>query len=75
VTGVRLSDSRSEGRFRAELESWLAENEPAADRLSDPPLRPGTSLLGPGLAARCSTPAGGAALAGSWAGGRPQSSR
>jgi alkylation response protein AidB-like acyl-CoA dehydrogenase len=34
---VRLSDSRSEGRFRAELESWLAENEPAADRLSDPP--------------------------------------
>lgn len=34
---MRLSDSRSEGRFRAELESWLAENEPAADRLSDPP--------------------------------------
>jgi alkylation response protein AidB-like acyl-CoA dehydrogenase len=34
---VRLSDSRAEARFRAELESWLAENEPAADRLSDPP--------------------------------------
>ena len=34
---MRLSDSRSEGRFRAELESWLADNEPAADRLSDPP--------------------------------------
>jgi len=34
---VRLSDSRAEARFRADLEAWLAENEPPTDRLSDPP--------------------------------------
>lgn len=34
---MRLSDSRAEARFRADLDEWLAENEPAADRLSDPP--------------------------------------
>ena len=34
---MRLSDSRSEARFRAELSAWLDENQPAADRASDPP--------------------------------------
>jgi alkylation response protein AidB-like acyl-CoA dehydrogenase len=34
---VRLSDSRSEGRFRAELTAWLDDHQPAADRASDPP--------------------------------------
>jgi alkylation response protein AidB-like acyl-CoA dehydrogenase len=34
---VRLSDSRAEGRFRASLGEWLDENQPAADRASDPP--------------------------------------
>jgi alkylation response protein AidB-like acyl-CoA dehydrogenase len=34
---VRLSDSRSESRFRAELTAWLADNEPAGERVSDPP--------------------------------------
>ena len=34
---MRLSDSRAEARFRAELDEWLAGNEPAADRMSDPP--------------------------------------
>jgi alkylation response protein AidB-like acyl-CoA dehydrogenase len=34
---VRLSDSRAESRFRAELEEWLDENQPAADRASDLP--------------------------------------
>jgi alkylation response protein AidB-like acyl-CoA dehydrogenase len=38
---VRLSDSRAEARFRAELEAWLDENQPAADRASDPPRSPG----------------------------------
>jgi alkylation response protein AidB-like acyl-CoA dehydrogenase len=37
VVVVRLSDSRSEARFRAELSDWLDENQPAADRASDPP--------------------------------------
>jgi alkylation response protein AidB-like acyl-CoA dehydrogenase len=34
---VRLSDSRAESRFRAELGEWLDENQPAADRASDLP--------------------------------------
>jgi alkylation response protein AidB-like acyl-CoA dehydrogenase len=34
---VRLSDSRAEARFRTELGEWLDENQPAADRASDPP--------------------------------------
>ena len=34
---MRLSDSRAEARFRAELDEWLSGNEPAADRMSDPP--------------------------------------
>jgi alkylation response protein AidB-like acyl-CoA dehydrogenase len=38
---VRLSDSRAEARFRAELSEWLDENQPAADRASDPPRSPG----------------------------------
>ncbi|HET8617554.1 MAG TPA: acyl-CoA dehydrogenase family protein [Acidimicrobiales bacterium] len=38
---MRLSDSRAEARFRAELGEWLAGNEPAADRMSDPPLSSG----------------------------------
>lgn len=33
---VRLSDSRSEARFRADLASWLEENQPAGERASDP---------------------------------------
>jgi alkylation response protein AidB-like acyl-CoA dehydrogenase len=33
---VRLTDSRSEARFRAELGEWLDENQPAADRAADP---------------------------------------
>ena len=37
VLVVRLSDSRAEARFRADLAAWLAENQPAADRASDPP--------------------------------------
>jgi alkylation response protein AidB-like acyl-CoA dehydrogenase len=37
VARVRLSDSRAEARFRAELGEWLDENQPAADRASDPP--------------------------------------
>ena len=37
VRTVRLSDSRSEARFRAELGAWLDENQPAAERASDPP--------------------------------------
>src|SRR5262245_39807608 len=37
VPGVRLSDSRTEARFRAELGEWLDDNQPAADRASDPP--------------------------------------
>jgi alkylation response protein AidB-like acyl-CoA dehydrogenase len=38
---VRLSDSRAEARFRAELAGWLDENHPAADRASDVPRSPG----------------------------------
>jgi alkylation response protein AidB-like acyl-CoA dehydrogenase len=38
---VRLSDSRAEARFRADLVAWLDENSPAADRASDPPRSPG----------------------------------
>jgi alkylation response protein AidB-like acyl-CoA dehydrogenase len=38
---VRLSDSRAEARFRAELTAWLDENQPAADRASEPPRSPG----------------------------------
>jgi alkylation response protein AidB-like acyl-CoA dehydrogenase len=38
---VRLSDSRAEARFRTELGAWLDENQPAADRASDPPRSPG----------------------------------
>jgi alkylation response protein AidB-like acyl-CoA dehydrogenase len=34
---VRLSDSRAEARFRADLVAWLDENSPASDRASDPP--------------------------------------
>jgi alkylation response protein AidB-like acyl-CoA dehydrogenase len=34
---VRLSDSRAESRFRAQLGEWLDENQPAADRASDLP--------------------------------------
>jgi alkylation response protein AidB-like acyl-CoA dehydrogenase len=34
---VRLSDSRSEARFRADLLAWLEENQPAGERASDPP--------------------------------------
>ncbi len=41
VVGVRLSDSRAEARFRAELAAWLDENQPATDRASDPPRSPG----------------------------------
>jgi alkylation response protein AidB-like acyl-CoA dehydrogenase len=41
VPSVRLSDSRAESRFRAELATWLDENQPAADRASDPPRSPG----------------------------------
>jgi alkylation response protein AidB-like acyl-CoA dehydrogenase len=37
VVGVRLSDSRSEARFRADLTAWLDDNQPAAERASDPP--------------------------------------
>lgn len=38
---MRLSDSRAEARFRAELAGWLDENQPAADRASDPSRSPG----------------------------------
>jgi alkylation response protein AidB-like acyl-CoA dehydrogenase len=38
---VRLSDSRAEARFRAELAAWLDENQPATDWASDPPRSPG----------------------------------
>jgi alkylation response protein AidB-like acyl-CoA dehydrogenase len=38
---VRLSDSRAEARFRAELASWLDDHHPAADRVSDRPRSPG----------------------------------
>jgi alkylation response protein AidB-like acyl-CoA dehydrogenase len=38
---VRLSDSRAEARFRAELAAWLDENGPAPDRATDPPRSPG----------------------------------
>lgn len=38
---VRLSDSRAEARFRAELAGWLDENQPASDRMSDLPRSPG----------------------------------
>jgi alkylation response protein AidB-like acyl-CoA dehydrogenase len=41
VNGVRLSDSRSEARFRAELTAWLDDNQPAADRAADLPRSPG----------------------------------
>jgi alkylation response protein AidB-like acyl-CoA dehydrogenase len=41
VTAVRLSDSRAEARFRAELGTWLDDNSPASDRASDPPRSPG----------------------------------
>lgn len=41
MSGVRLSDSRSEARFRAELTAWLDENQPAADRAADLPRSPG----------------------------------
>ncbi len=34
---MRLSDSRSEARFRADLGAWLDENQPAGERASDPP--------------------------------------
>ena len=34
---MRLSDRRAEARFRAELTAWLDENQPAADRASEPP--------------------------------------
>ena len=38
---MRLSDSRAEARFRAELAAWLDDNQPAADRASEPPRSPG----------------------------------
>jgi alkylation response protein AidB-like acyl-CoA dehydrogenase len=38
---VRLSDSRAEARFRAELVHWLDDNQPASDRVSDLPRSPG----------------------------------
>jgi alkylation response protein AidB-like acyl-CoA dehydrogenase len=41
VSGVRLSDSRAEARFRAELTTWLDDNQPAADRAADLPRSPG----------------------------------
>ena len=34
---MRLSDSRAESRFRAQLGEWLDDNQPAADRASDVP--------------------------------------
>lgn len=34
---MRISDSRAEARFRAELVAWLDENEPGGERASDPP--------------------------------------
>lgn len=41
VRAVRLSNSRAEARFRAELAAWLDENGPAPDRGADPPRSPG----------------------------------
>ncbi|HEX5944814.1 MAG TPA: acyl-CoA dehydrogenase family protein [Acidimicrobiales bacterium] len=38
---MRLSDSRAEARFRADLAAWLDDNQPAADRASEPPRSPG----------------------------------
>ncbi len=38
---MRLSDSRADARFRAELTGWLDENHPAADRASEPSRSPG----------------------------------
>lgn len=38
---MRLSDSRAEARFRSDLTAWLDENQPAADRASDPSRSPG----------------------------------
>lgn len=34
---MRLSDSRAEARFRADLVAWLDEHQPAGERASDPP--------------------------------------
>lgn len=34
---MRLSDNRSEARFRSELVAWLDGNQPAGERASDPP--------------------------------------
>ncbi|HEX6569210.1 MAG TPA: acyl-CoA dehydrogenase family protein [Acidimicrobiales bacterium] len=38
---MRLSDSRAEARFRADLAAWLDEHQPASDRASDRPRSPG----------------------------------
>lgn len=38
---MRLADSRAVARFRAELDAWLDENEPASDRAADVPRSPG----------------------------------
>lgn len=38
---MRLADSRTEARFRADLLAWLDDNQPPADRVADRPRSPG----------------------------------